>query len=92
MYSDVHGISCICIRFGGVNGSDLPLKETGTWCSQRDASKIIELCVDAPESLKFDIFYAVSKNRFSWVDSGHVREILGYESADCENDRIPMMG
>ena len=71
MYSDVHGISCICIRFGAVTGYDLPYSEAGTWCSQRDASKIIELCVEAPEILMFDVFYGVSKSKFQWVDSGH---------------------
>lgn len=92
MYSDVHGISCICIRFGAVNGNDLPFKESGIWCSHRDASKIIELCVKAPKNLKFDIFYAVSKSRFQWIDSEHIKEVLGFESIDCENDRVPMIG
>ncbi len=92
MYSDVHGISCICVRFGAVTGSDLPYSEAGTWCSQRDASKIIELCVEAPENLMFDIFYGVSKSKFQWVDSTHIREVLGFEAADCDRDRVPMMG
>lgn len=92
MYSDVHGISCICVRFGAVNGYDLPFKESGIWCSQRDASRIIELCVEAPKNLKFDVFYGVSKSKFQWVDSGHIKEVLGFESTDWENDRVPMMG
>ena len=92
MYSDVHGISCICIRFGGVGPSDMPGIESGTWCSHRDASRIVELCVEAPDSLKYDIFYAVSKSKSQWVDSEHIREVLGIEPADCEYDRIPMLG
>ncbi|MFA6293684.1 MAG: NAD(P)-dependent oxidoreductase [Victivallales bacterium] len=92
MYSDVHGLSCICIRFGAVNGFDFPFRDLGMWCSHKDVSKIIELCVEAPNSLKYDVFYAISKSKFQWVDSGHAREVLGFESAVCGNDRIPMLG
>lgn len=92
MYSDVHGISCLCVRFGAVNGNDLPFRESGIWCSQRDASRIIELCVEAPKNLMFDVFYGVSKSKLQWVDSEHVREVLGFEAEDCENDRVSMIG
>jgi nucleoside-diphosphate-sugar epimerase len=87
MYSDYHGMSAICIRVGAVNKEDRP-KETrqfSVWCSQKDIGSLVERCVEAPETLKFDIFYAVSNNKWSYRDMEHVREVLGFlpeDSAD----------
>ena len=43
---------------------------------------LIERCVEAPETLKFDIFYAVSNNKWSYRDMGHARQVLGFEPQD----------
>jgi uronate dehydrogenase len=87
MYSDMHGISALCLRIGGVNEEDRP---TGTrsysvWCSKRDVATLVERCVNAPSSLTFDIFYASSNNKWSYRDMEHAREVLGFipqDSAD----------
>lgn len=36
---------------------------------QRDVATVTELAVAAPPNLRFDIFYAVSANRYRWLDS-----------------------
>ena len=84
MYSDVHGISAICIRIGHVSKEDRPTKprDFSVWCSQRDIGDLIERCLGAPESLKFDIFYAVSNNRWSYRDMEHARQVLGFVPLD----------
>jgi len=84
MYADYHGISAICIRIGAVNKSDRPeaTRQFSVWCSQDDLGSLIERCVDAPETLKFDIFYAVSNNKWSYRDMEHAREVLGFAPQD----------
>jgi uronate dehydrogenase/NAD+ dependent glucose-6-phosphate dehydrogenase len=42
---------------------------------------MIERCVDAPESLRFDVFYGISNNKHCWVDVERGKEI-GYQPAD----------
>ncbi len=37
-------------------------------------------CIDAPEDVRFDIFYAVSNNRLSYRDLDHAKAVVGYES------------
>ena len=86
--ADVHGLSVICLRIGWVNAEDHPHKpESGAvWCSQRDVVQLVERSVNAPEDLKFDIFYGVSNNRYRWVDIDHAREVLGYIPEDSAED------
>jgi nucleoside-diphosphate-sugar epimerase len=82
-YSDTHSMSCICIRIGWVNAADSPEGSpiAPVWCSQRDIVQMIERCVDAPESLRFDIFYGISNNAHCWVDVARGKEI-GFEPLD----------
>ena len=78
--ADVHGLSSLCLRIGWVNAEDHPHKpESGAvWCSQRDVAQLTRRAIEAPEDLKFDIFYGVSNNKHRWVDIDHAREVLGY--------------
>ncbi len=84
MYSDVHGLSCLCLRIGWVNAEDRPFKPeiAPVWCSQRDIVQLIECCVDAPDDLRFDILYGISKNRFCWVDVARGKDVVGFEPVD----------
>ena len=88
-YSDVHGLSCICLRIGWVNAQDRPIRRQGAgsiWCSQRDIVQLVERCVNAPEDVRFDIFYGASDNRYRWVDIAHAREVVGYVPQDSAED------
>ena len=89
-YADGHGLSCLCLRIGGVNKADAPQGAAGSalWCSQRDVATVTELAVDAPPEMRFDIFYAVSGNRYRWLDTEHTRAVLGFEPADRAEDRL----
>lgn len=84
MYADYHGISAICIRIGPVNKEDRPkgTRQFSVWCSQNDVGRLIERCIEAPEALKFDTFYAVSNNRWGYRDVEHARQVLGFEPQD----------
>ncbi len=87
-YANRHGMSCLCLRIGWVRAEDKPPNGSGKaqWCSQRDIAQLVERCVNAPESLRFDIFFGVSDNEFQMADIDHAREVLGYEPQDHTRD------
>ena len=79
-YSDAHGMSVICIRIGRVVKEDRPYdaRHAAVYCSQRDVVQMVEKCVSADDSVRFDLFYAVSNNRGRFRDSPAARETMGY--------------
>ena len=60
----------------------------GTWCSQRDIVQLVERCVNAPDDLRFGIFYGMSDNRWCWVDIQNARDVLGYAPQDRAEERV----
>jgi nucleoside-diphosphate-sugar epimerase len=87
-YADAHGLSAICLRIGAVNREDRPRRprEFSVWCSQRDVAQMVERAIDAPPSVRFDVFYAVSDNRWSYRDLERARAVLGFEPLDRAED------
>jgi len=87
VYSNVHGISCICIRVGQVE-RDRPRPPQGAdiYCSQRDIVQIFERCVEADEGLRFEIFYGMSNNDYRWVDTENARRNVGFVPQDRAED------
>ena len=83
-FTDDYDLSIICVRIGAVNREDRPLspRQHSVWCSQRDIAQMIERCVEAPEQVRFDIFFAVSDNRWSYRDTDHAREVIGFVAQD----------
>lgn len=90
MYAHTHGMSCIVLRIGWVMAEDNPPEGFGraVWCSRRDCVQLVELALNAPPSLRFDVFYVQSANRLNFVDIGHARIVLGYSPQDSiENQK-----
>lgn len=87
-YADAHGLSMLCLRIGAVNAEDRPTapRQFSVWCSQRDVAQMIERAVEAPDDLRFGIFFVVSDNRWSYRDIEHARAVLGYEPQDRAED------
>ena len=87
-YATRHDMSCICLRIGWVVAEDRPPypKSRDVWCSQRDIVQLVERCIDAPEDVRFDIFYGMPDSRYCWVDIEHAREGVGYEPQDRAED------
>jgi nucleoside-diphosphate-sugar epimerase len=83
-FSDTYGISAICLRIGAVNAEDRPLQQRQfpIWCSQRDVASMVEKCIQAPESVKFDILFVVSRNKWNYRDVEHAREVVGFVPQD----------
>lgn len=90
-YADAHGMSMICLRIGRVRAEDRPLepREFSVWCSRRDVVRMILACIEAPATLRFDVFHVVSDNRWSYRDVGHARAVLGWTPVDRAEDHRP---
>jgi len=84
-YSDSFDLSVIALRIGFVNPEDRPTNARihSVWCSQRDIVNAIELAVDADDSIRYDIFFVNSDNRWSYRDLSHAREVLGFSPRDA---------
>jgi len=87
-YTDAHGLSVICVRIGRVHAEDRPrsAREFSVWCSQRDIARFLESCVDAPEAVRFEIFFCTSRNKWGYRDLEHPRAVLGWEPLDAAED------
>jgi NAD+ dependent glucose-6-phosphate dehydrogenase len=83
MYSSTHDMSCICLRIGAVNSMDekmdhlIPLS-----CTKNDIARLTECCIQAPDTLKFDIYYGMSNNQYLWPDIKNAEENVGYVPED----------
>ena len=87
-FSDAHGLSVICLRIGHVSKEDRPTsnRDYSVWCSRRDIAQMVARCIEAPEDLMYDIFYAVSNNKWSYRDIEHARQVVGYIPQDSAED------
>ncbi len=83
-FTDSVELSIICLRIGLVNSEDRPTdsRQFSVWCSQRDISQLVLRCIEAPPELRFDIFYALSRNKWSYRDISHAREVVGFNPED----------
>jgi len=90
MYAYTHGLSCLCLRIGWVVADDRVPSARGQalWCSQRDIVQLVERCLNAPASLRFDVFFGQSDNQYNFVDIEHARQVLGYAPQDRAEDQL----
>ena len=87
-YSDSHNMSVLCVRIGRVHAEDRPMspRDFSVWCSQRDIVRLLDRCVDAPETLHYDIFFGASRNKWGYRDLDHPRAVLGWEPVDAAEE------
>lgn len=87
MYSSTTDLSCICIRMGGVHSMDkVPKPVLPNASTKNDMVRLVELCVEAHDNLKFEILYGISNSDHRWVDLEHTAKTVGY----VPEDRISM--
>ena len=89
-FSDDYGMSMICVRIGSVTTENRPrtTRENAIYLSHRDVATHLKACIDAPDDLKYDTFFAVSNNRWNYRDLSHPKEVLGWEPQDSADDRL----
>ena len=87
-YSDAYGLSVLCVRIGRVTRDNKlgAIRDRSIYLSHDDVAQILHLCVDAPDSLKYDVFLATSNNKWNYRDLEHPRDVLGYEPKDSAED------
>ena len=88
-YSDVHGLSVICLRICYFQPYDsLLLKAEPAlrreWCSPRDLTQLMVKSIRA--DLKFAIFFGVSNNTGRFWDIRNAQEQVGYDPQDDAAD------
>ena len=87
-YADSFDLSVIALRIGRVNAEDRPVdaRTFSVWCSQRDVVDAIERAVDLDQSIRYDIFFVQSDNKWGYRDLSHGREVLGFSPQDAAED------
>ena len=87
-FADTGELSVLCLRIGFVNAQDRPAKlhHFSVWCSQRDVLDAIERSISAPDALRYDIYFVLSDNKWSYRDLEHPRQVLGFEPQDRAED------
>ncbi|MBI3944210.1 MAG: NAD(P)-dependent oxidoreductase [Chloroflexi bacterium] len=87
-FSDTYGISVICLRISAVTREDRPLitQQYSSWLSHRDIAQMITKCIELPEEVRYDIFFAISNNKWSYRDLEHAQEVTGFEPQDSAED------
>jgi nucleoside-diphosphate-sugar epimerase len=90
-FSDRYGMSVLCIRLGAVLDTDRPklLRHFPGYLSQSDAVQMIDKCLAAPLSLKYDIFDAISENKYRWRDTSHAKQVLGWQPTGSSDNFNP---
>lgn len=80
LFSDKYGMSVLCIRLGAVLPSDQPemVRHFPGYLSQSDAVQMVDKCLSAPDTIRFDIFDAISENSRRWRDTGHAKDVIGW--------------
>ena len=87
-YNDAHDLSVICLRIGWVNKENTA---SGTfsnsiWCSHRDIARSFELALKKTAEPVYDICYALSDNKYRWVDLAHAEAVTGFVPQDRGED------
>lgn len=93
-YADKYGISTLVIRLGAVLAEDRPLvrRHYPGFLSQADCVQMIDKCLAAPPTLMFDVFNAISENRWRWRSTEHTKAVLGWQptgSAEHAAQSVP---
>ena len=84
-YNDYHVVSSIHLRIGWVISTDDPTFSPfalSLWLSHADVTQIVRLSIDAPEDLRYGIYYATSDNKWKIFDISRAISDLGYAPED----------
>lgn len=87
-YADAHGLSVICLRIGWVNKENTArgIFSNSIWCSHADIASSFELALKKTAEPVYDICYALSDNKYRWVDLEHARAVTGFVPQDRGED------
>lgn len=80
-FADRFGMSVLVIRLGAVLDTDRPKlrRHYPGYLSQADAVDLIDRCLSAPLSLRYEVFDAISDNRWRWRDTSHAKRLFDWQ-------------
>jgi uronate dehydrogenase len=83
-YADEHGLSAICLRIGTVLASNRPSRPRhyATLLSHADLIQLVDRSLQAPDELRFGLYYGVSNNTWRFWDIADAGSEIGYEPSD----------
>jgi nucleoside-diphosphate-sugar epimerase len=83
-FSDEYGLSVICLRIGTLNRESRPQNQRhfATLLTHRDLVHLVDRCIQAPDDIRFDIFYGVSNNKWRFWDISNAQKLIGYSPQD----------
>jgi nucleoside-diphosphate-sugar epimerase len=88
-FSDTFGMSIICLRLGTVDrgdGQPHAVRQFATLLTQRDLVHLFHCAIEAPDHLKFGVFYGVSNNTWRFWDISDAQRLIGYRPQDNMED------
>ena len=83
-FSESFGLSVLCLRIGSVVRENRPLniRHFATLLTHRDLAELVSRCIEAPDGVRFGVFYGVSKNLWRIHDIENAVEEIGYSPRD----------
>lgn len=84
-YNDYHGLASIHLRIGWVISTDDPTFSPfalSLWLSHRDAAQVVQKSIEAPESLRYGVYYATSDNHWKIFNITRAQTDLGFTPED----------
>ena len=87
VFSNSHGLSCLCVRLGHP-GLDMSNLAEGNWdvssgnVSPRDCAQLFGCCVDAPLDIRFAILHGSSQHASPMMSIEHTKQLVGYRPQD----------
>jgi nucleoside-diphosphate-sugar epimerase len=87
-YADKYHISTLVVRLGAVLKGDRPTlrRQYPGYLSQSDCIQMIDKCLSAPDSLVYDIFNALSDNKYRWRSTEHTKKVLDWKPTGHSED------
>jgi nucleoside-diphosphate-sugar epimerase len=83
-YADEHGLSAVCLRIGTFRDDGTPQapRHFATLLTAADLVRLVVCALEAPDSLRFGIYYGVSANTWRIWDLSDAQAELGFEPQD----------
>ena len=83
VYCTNSDLSIHCLRIGAVNSMDEKIEKLiPISCTKADIARLAECCIQASDTVKFEIFYGMSNNDYRWTDLENAKEKVGYVPQD----------
>ena len=90
-YVETTPLSILCLRIGACPPDGRPRDEPwarAIFVSHRDAADLVVRCIEAPDELRYEIFFGISNNRWRFRDYSHSTELLGHVPQDAAEDLL----